>query len=209
MSKYGWGEGFGKFDDQLNINDLRGSGTPFNSVNLGLLMLHGTYGSAADYTVSGCKQMYFPIASGTSAQYLRMSEMNFGGASTNGLKWMAIMGCFSLYHVNWTSMQGQNIKPYNSNLHLLLGADTLIYTDNHIAELWAQYMAKGTNGTPMTIRQAWYQAAKDAYHQSSQNYGITVKFVVAGDTACSDDSVTSNSSPSGVWFYDTPVQVYP
>jgi len=207
MHKYGWGESFGKIDDQLNINDLRGSGTPFNSVNLGLLMLHGTYGSAADYTVSGCKQMYFPIAAGTSAQYLRMSEMNLGGAGTNGLKWMGIMACFSLYHVNWTSMQGQNIKPYNSNLHLLLGTDSLVYTDNHIMELWAQYMAKGKGtNAPMTIKNAWITAATDAYHQNS--YPITMKFAVAGDSACGNDSLATNSAPTGTWTY-TSTQVYP
>ena len=214
MQKYGWGQGFYKVDDQLNINDLRGGGTPFNSVNFGLLMLHGTYGTAADYTVNGCKQMYFPIASGTSAQYLRMSEMNLGGAGTNGLKWMAIFGCYSLYRVNWTSMQNSGVQPYNSNLHLLLGADSLIYADSRITELLAQYMtmgkgtSPGTSPTPMTIQNAWYQAAYDAYHGASIPNGTTIIYAVAGDNACQNDTLQTNSTPGGSWFYETK-QVYP
>ena len=91
---------------------------------LGLLMLHGTYGTAMDCTTQphACEQMYFPIQSGNFASYMRMSEMNFGGSSpTNGLKWMAILACNSLYHTAWNSMQSQQVKPYNGNLHLLLG----------------------------------------------------------------------------------------
>lgn len=208
---YGLNTTLNKTDDQLNINDLRGSGTPFNNVNLGVLMLHGTYGTGLDYTAGICYQMYFPIAAGGSATYLRMSEMNLGGAGTNGLKWMAIMACFSLYHTDWSSMQSRGTYPYNSNLHLLLGCDTTEYTNPNLMAYWAKYMAFGTstNYNPMTIRAAWYQAAQDAYKQSGINYGATMKFTVAGDTACSDDMLQTNYVPTGVWFYDSPVQVWP
>jgi len=85
--------------------------------------------------------MYFPIAAGTGSQYLRMSEMNFGGPTrTNGLKWMVLDACTSLYHVNWSSMQSQNVKPYNSNLHLLLGVDTDDSVEPLIGQYFADYM---------------------------------------------------------------------
>ncbi len=124
MRNGAWNRSFAYPDDNLSIFALRGSGTPFNNVDLGLLMLHGTYGTAMDCTTQphACEQMYFPIQSGNFASYMRMSEMNFGGSSpTNGLKWMAILACNSLYHTAWNSMQSQQVKPYNGNLHLLLG----------------------------------------------------------------------------------------
>jgi hypothetical protein len=209
--QYGLNVTLNKVDDQLNINDLRGSGTPFNNVNLGVLMLHGTYGTRLDYTAGICYQMYFPIGSGGGAQYLRMSEMNLGGAGTNGLKWMAIMACFSLYHTDWQSMQSRGTYPYNGNLHLLLGCDTTEYSNPNLLAYWVKYMAFGTstNYAPMTIRSAWYQAATDAYFRSHENYAISpLIFAVAGNSACSEDMLQTNYSPSGVWFYER-TQVYP
>ncbi len=202
-----------KVNDQLNINDLKGSGTPFNNVNLGVLLLHGTYGTGIDYTptANGCMQMYFPIGSGGGATYLRMSEMNLGGAGTNGLKWMAIMACFSLYHTDWQNMQSLGVKPYNNNLHLLLGCDTTEYSNANLLAYWARYMAFGTstNYAPMTIRAAWYQAATDAYFRSHVQYAISpLIFAVAGDSACHDDMLQTNYSPTGSWFYER-TQVYP
>src|SRR5208337_2793117 len=107
MRQWGWQVAPVNADNQLQISALRGSGTFFNQSSLGVLLTHGTYGSSTDYTANDCKQMYFPITSGTSIQYLRMSEMNLGGPGTNGLKWMALPACFSLYHANWQSMQNQ------------------------------------------------------------------------------------------------------
>jgi hypothetical protein len=71
-------------------------------------------------------------------------------------------------------------------------------------------MTKGkeTNSTPMTIPNAWITAATDAYHQSQYNYGITMKFAVAGDSACTADTVRTNSTPTGTWTYSS-TQVYP
>jgi hypothetical protein len=205
----GWKNTLIKADDNLKIADLRGSSTPFNQVNLGVLLTHGTYGTSIDYAANQCKQMYFPIASGSGATYLRMSEMNFGGAGTNGLKWMALMSCFSLYHVNWQSMQTAQIKPYNSNLHLLLGCDTTEYIDDNILAYWARYMAggynpTGTNLTTLPIRSAWYQAAHDAYYYRIFPDGSApLVFAVAGDVNCSNDKLRTNRTPTGSWFYET------
>jgi hypothetical protein len=212
MRKGNWSQGFAKADDQWSYSDLVGSGSMFNSVKLGLVLLHGTWGSAPDYTsgAGGCKQMYFPVTSGHSATYVRMSQMSLGNSATNGLKWMAIAACNSLYHTDWSNMQSMGCHPYNSALHLLLGTDSVVYTDNHIMQLWAQYMTKGrgTNTTPLTIGSAWTTAANDAYHQSKYNYPITMKFAVAGDSACTSDTLSSTTTPGGSWTYNS-TQVYP
>ncbi len=195
-------------NDALSIDDLRASGSNiFNQVDLGLLMLHGTYGTSPDYTANAAQQMYFPITAGLSAQYLRMSEMNLGNSATNGLKWMAIMACNSLYEPNWLNMVNQGVNPNNGNLHLILGTDSISYTDTHIMGKWATYMNKGTNGTPLTIKNAWIEAAKDSY-DNGYNYPIAMRFAVAGDEACQDDTLQTNSPPSGVPFYIS-TQVFP
>ena len=107
-------------------------------------------------------------------------------------------------------MQNAGIKPYNSNLHLLLGSDTDSFTHSLLLYHWATYMNYGRfTNSPMTIRAAWYQAAQDAYRSSGINYGETIKFVVAGDSACLNDTLQTNYSPTGNWVYDTPVQVWP
>jgi hypothetical protein len=210
MQHWGWTKGFVKADDQLKLSDMQGSGTPFNQVNLGVFLGHGTFGTTADQYANSCNQMYFPITTGTGAQWLRMSEMNFGGAGTNGLKWIALKACNSLYHADWQSMRYYGIYPYNNNLHLLLGSDTDSATSATLLANWSKYMNFGTstNYSPLTVRAAWYQAAQNAYHNVSFPSGTTMVFAVAGDSACHDDMLQTNYPPTGSWFYDTQ-QVYP
>ena len=210
MKKGNWSQGFAKADNQWSIGNLEGSGSIFNGVKVGLVLLHGTWGSAPDYTsgAGGCKQMYFPITSGHSAQYIRMSQMSLGNTATNGLKWMAIAACNSLYHSDWNNMQSMGCYPYNSGLHLLLGTGTVVYTDDHIMELWAKYMTKGSSGTPMAVRDAWINAAHDAYHNSHFPYANTMIFAVAGDSACMGDTLSTYSTPGGSWSYYSQ-QVWP
>jgi Family of unknown function (DUF6345)/Bacterial Ig domain len=212
MQHWGWNNTLLKVDDQLKINDLIGSGTPFNNVNLGVLLLHGVYGTSIDYNGQPAKQIYYPVTSGGSAQYLRLEQMNLGGSGTNGLKWMAIMACNSLFHTDWQSMQSAGGYPYNSNLHLLLGVDTTNYTSPSILQYWAQYMNYGTstNYAPLTIRNAWYQAARQAYADEHQYLppNTVIKFSVAGDSACFNDSLQNYSAPGGSWTIDPPVTVF-
>ncbi len=219
--KGGWRVPVNLANDQLTISQLRssGSGNPFNQVDIGLLNMHGVYGSSFDYNAAAnCKQMYFPIPSGTGSQYIRMSEMNFGGSAPGvGLKWMALMACSSLHQANWQTMQSQNIKPYNSNLHMILGADTEFEDDPSISQRWADYMigdpAHGTNAVP--IRQAWYQAASDAYHApldpNSTHIISPMRFATVYDTACINDYLQTQTNTvlnGGAWGKDT-VEVYP
>jgi Family of unknown function (DUF6345) len=211
-----WTPALSRTEDGLKIADLRGAGTPFNSVDIGFLILHCVYGTSQDDYAQGCKQMYFPVASGTSSEYLRMSEMNFGGDGTNGLKWMAIAACTSLYHPNWSSMQDQHVYPYNNGLHLLLGGDTDNFTDAYLGQDWASFMLGDPTAdpprVPMIIKEAWYAGARQAYKQSHVPYSISpINFSVAGDTACLNDylQTKTNTILSGTWTIDSPAQVYP
>jgi hypothetical protein len=211
MKHGNWAMSFDRFDDALTINDLRGSGANiFNSVKIGLLLLHGTYGSSEDWTANGCQQMYFPITAGASAQYLRMSEMNLGSSDTNGLKWMAIDACNSLYEPNWNNMQNYGVSPFNGNLHLLLGTDSVSWTDAQIHANWAKYMTRGKIVlTPMTIQDAWFTAARDAFGATGFNYTNAITFAVAGDSACANDTLQNNTAPSGNPSYYNSQQVWP
>ncbi len=199
-----------KADDNLGITDLQGPGTPFNGVSIGVLLLHGTYGTSIDYAANGCEQMYFPIASGGTATYLRLSDMNFGGSGSNGLKWMAIMACYSLKHDNWANMQNKGVRPYNANLHLLLGCDTTEYVSDYMLGWWGKYIAWGAaTNRPMEVRAAWCQAARDAYGYYIMPSGQTpLQWAVAGDSNCYHDTIQTNYNPSGSWFYET-TQVWP
>lgn len=204
MQSKGWQCNINESDNQFSLSSMVGSGTPFNQVNLGVMMTHGAYGTSADYMAGMCEQMYFPITS--ASQYLRMSQMNLGGSGTNGLKWFAIMACNSLLQHNWNSMQNHLIYPYNNNLHLLLGLDSDGYESSSLMELWARYMnfSRGSYYRPQTIQNAWYDAAEDSYLRGNFT-NSSIIFAVAGDSACMDDYVQAgyNSSPGGQWTYSS------
>ncbi len=211
MKHWGWKNTINKVDDQLSINDLRGSGSPYNTVNLGVFIGHCAYGTSIDYAANGCKQMYIPITSGGGAQFLRMSEMTLGGSNaTSGLRWFALECCDSLYQSDWSNMQNLGVKPYNGNLHLLLGTATTSYASANLLSYWAKYMNHGTstNYSPLTVKAAWYQAAQDAYKNSGIPSSPAVKFATAGDNSCMNDSLQSYTTPGGSWGYNSQ-QVYP
>jgi hypothetical protein len=210
MQYYGWSNPLNEVDNQLNINDLRGSGSKFNNVNMAIFLSHGTYGTTIDFAANQCKQMYYSVTSGTSAQYLRLSEMNMGGSEANGLKWMVLDQCFSLYQANWNSMQNAGVKPYNSNMHLILGANSETWTSTRKWYNFAKYVNYGvsTNASPLTIRNAYYQGNFDAFQNSALPSGTTITLSVAGDSACMNDSLQTNSTPGGSWSYDSK-EVYP
>jgi hypothetical protein len=168
MSRGAWKSAFSAHDGNLKVSDLRGSSTVFNSANIGVLMLHGTFGTSVDYFANQCKQLYFPIWSATlspgggssvQSDWLRMSEMNFGSASTTGLKWMLIDACCSLRSQNVDSMAGSGVFPFNDNLHFMLGADTITYTDPALEGNWARFMVKSN----LTVWNSWVLAGQGAF----------------------------------------------
>jgi hypothetical protein len=219
MGQGGWSPAVMLANDQLTASALRssGSGNPFNNVDIGLLCLHGAYSTKIDYTANGCKQMYFPITSGGGAGYVRMSEMNFGGSSpTNGLKWMALLACNSLYQPNWNSMKNAGIQPYNSNLHMFLGADTTFAGDPLIGQYWADFMLGDPKSQrdPIKIRDAWYQSAIKVYKAGTArgdnvDYPNPTRFTTVADSNCTEDYLQTYSTPGGGGWNNSPQQVYP
>jgi hypothetical protein len=157
-----------------------------------------------------CKQMYFPVTAGGGISYLRMSEMSLGGSDpTNGLKWFAFVSCDSLHHANWNSMINMGEQCYNSNMHMVLGANSVISTSSYLLQYWARYMNYGRGSfSPLTVQNAWFQAAKDAYY--GRKYDNTMVMAVAADSNCTGDYVEQgfNSAPGGTWGY-TSLQVWP
>ena len=114
---------------------------------------------------------------------------------------MVIDACFSLYQANWSSMRNKGIYPYNSNLHMILGANTETWTSNLKWYDFARYMNYGRHNfySPYTIRNAYYQANTDAFQNAPLPSGTSITLAVAGDSACLDDSLQTTNTPSGSW----------
>jgi len=85
--------------------------------------------------------------------------MDFGSSASTGLKWMAINACFSLRSQNVDSMTENGISPFNDDLHFMLGAETITYTDKVMAGKWANYMVQ----TNLTVWDAWTRAGREAF----------------------------------------------
>jgi hypothetical protein len=200
MQRGAWQPGFQKANSQLLASDLQGSGTPFNQFSLGLLALHAAYGTSVDYHANEAEQVYFPIDGrpNNSSSWVSMSQMNFGGAGTNGLKWMALLACNSLRQDNWNSLQTAGHTPFNNNLHLLLGADSVCDNGNLI--LWAKFMLGLDLNTARPIMQAWYDSGAACVHPP-------VTFAIVGRDDCEGDMLigTNSTTPSGNIFYDSKV----
>ena len=196
MKRGAWQTGFVKANSQLLATDLESSSTPFNQYSLGMLSLHGAYGTSIDYNANQAEQIYFPIDGrpNNASSWVGMNSMNFGAPGTNGLKWMAILACNDLRTANWTSMQNAGITPFNGNLHLLLGCNTT--ADNGLLDIWAKFMLGLDNNSVQTIMQAW---------QSSEPYSAhgPVGLAVAGYDDCENDVLTgtNGTTPSGNIFY--------
>jgi hypothetical protein len=205
-----WSQGFVKVDDQFSVSSLTGAGSIFNNVELGLLFSHGTYGTSMDFSENGAQEVYLPITSGQGSQYLRMSDLSLGSSATNGLKWMGILACNSMRQSQWNSMRSAHNLPFNSNLHLILGANSIISTGDHVASYWAEYITLGPDigQPPMLIESAWYAGARAAYAESGYTYSNTMFFAASGDANCRNDLLQTNASPSGTYFYNS-TQVWP
>jgi hypothetical protein len=57
--------------------------------------------------------------------------------------------------------------------------------------------------SPYTIRNAYYQGNQDAFQNVDLPEGTTITLSVAGDSACLDDSLQTNTPPAGSWQYDS------
>lgn len=215
----GWKPGFIRANNAVRAVDIRktslGGSNIFSSVNLGVLLTHGFYGSSVDYTTPAQQtyQTYMPFLNNGANDWLRASECSFG--STN-LRWMAVFACNFLRDQNYQSMYNQQVLPINPNLHLLCTGRSTIHGVPELLQLWAEYMTKGKGffGSPMTVRQAFFVASEDGYGNPKYSFpgGTVVAMRVAGWPNCMDDKLFSyfapgTTDPSQITFDDH--QVYP
>ncbi len=205
LARGAWQPSFNKRDGSLAANDLRktalGGASIFNTnCSLGLLATHGAYGTSPDYDTAshanGAEQIYFPIDGRPGgSSYVRMSEMDFGSPGTNGLKWMILASCNSLRQANWNSIQNTGgWKPFNNNLHLLLGENSESDHDN--LKMLAKFLLGLDNNAKRTIIDAWTDSGHYCGHRP-------VTYSVAGFDDCKTDMLTGTNSytPQGSVFY--------
>jgi len=186
----------------------------FNEVNFGFLIGHGVNGLTFDYTTGlpGVKDTYYPVwkRGNNFYDWVRLSECDFGSAN---LRWMAILTCNNLVEPNLTDLYNKkfiNGLIINENLHLLLGSGGTSYMVSRFGRVFADACARGTNGTPMPIREAWFYAGRQTQHINNPHPGVPVEFTVVGSPPCWHDTIYSLSDPDP---FELPLcetrQVYP
>lgn len=87
------------------------------------------------------------------------------------LKWMALYGCNSLGQQDFNDLWTKFLLPMPPNLRLLLGAEEGVFLHPVFGSRLAANLHgwSTTNGVPMTIPDAWYDAARAADMQSAKS----------------------------------------
>lgn len=210
---FGFASGLGSSGHQLKfaLNDsgmeqadyLRspqwGGVSKFNEVNFGFLIGHGVHGLSVDYTTGlpPVKDTYFPVWTRGNQFYdwIPLSQCDFGSSE---LRWMAMLSCNNLVEPNVSDLNAKkfaNELIVNGNLHLLLGTGATVYMLSNFGHIFGEACARGTNGTPMTIREAWFYAGEKTQGINNPHPGVPVKFTVVGWPSCWNDTIYSFSEP--------------
>jgi hypothetical protein len=124
--------------------------------------------------------------------------MNLGSPGTNGLKWMVLACCNSLRQQNWNSIRNAGWVPFNQNLHLLLGANSIMDAGNF--KIFPKKMLGLDGQQRETIEQAWFDSG--AYCSGTTP---PIYFAITGHNDCEQDMLTGTNSytPQGGIFYKT------
>jgi hypothetical protein len=165
----------------------------FNAVNVGFLCVHASYGTTAES--DGVKRSYLRFMDNTSksASYVKLDSCSFGGAGTNGLKWMAILGCNVLNDAAYNSLYQYGRLPINNDLHMLLSTASVETAAPRIGTLWAQQMlGHGTNAM-QTVSDSWFNAGNMAYDNSS-GQGETNHIIIQYRVAYWPDAINDHIS---------------
>jgi len=194
MEKAGYRLQFNKSGGNLQLNDIRstslGGSSLFGTVNLGLFVDHGNYGTSMEYHADSANTMQTYFASDNPADaaspWIRLSEFGFDGGN---LRWMAILACDSLR--TSASIIGQNKYPLKSENHLLCGLSTYGSVHCELGELWAQGMVgKYAWSSPKKIKDAWFDAGTTLCSWTT-NLTETMVYRVTGWQNCMDDTLSS------------------
>jgi hypothetical protein len=195
MQHNGWKLGFILADDELTEEDIEktslGGNSIFNSVDIGLLMGHGSYGKTSED--DNVKYSYFFLGSEAHyPSYLRLSDFDFGSDAPDGLKWMSILACNMLNSTAVNSMSANSRLPINDNLHLLLGCTTVAYAEPKIGYQYGSRLTGGVFGIE-SVKSAWFDSGAWAY--ALYNVTNSVTFGAIGWPACMGENVYSPNSP--------------
>jgi hypothetical protein len=175
----------GTVNSFIKKSDVEG-GT-FNTSNVGFLLCHGSYGhnSESDGVIRSYMRFFDTPGQPGSAVSSRLDDCMFGGAGTNGLKFMGALVCNNLQDTVYNNLHVFARLPINSDLHLFLGASTYVTAAPTLGSRWADAMLGDgtTNRLPITVEQSWYKAGRDAYdnsHGTGETNHLVIKLRVAG-----------------------------
>ncbi|MEI9864889.1 MAG: DUF6345 domain-containing protein [Limisphaerales bacterium] len=197
-------------NDDVKTNDLKktslGGNSIFNTVNFGLMISHGSYGTVP--AIDGVFYTYLWIENRAASMvgYLRLSDFSFGGSEPDGLRWMTILGCGVLNENCWNSMVNNSRNSINSNLHVLLSASTTIHEIPDLGQYYALALSQDRS-----IINAWYVTGRTSYATTTGTniIGKTIKFASVVRDNCVGDTLRSyTTSPSGGLTFDDE-QIYP
>jgi Family of unknown function (DUF6345)/Bacterial Ig domain/FlgD Ig-like domain len=194
MERGGWKAQFVKADDQWSATDIKktslGGNSIFNTCNFGVLMTHGSYGNDGSTGTEDDNVQYTYCWLGGN-NFVRLSDMDFGSAGTNGLRWMTIFACNILRSQNYSSMNNAGKIPVNDNLHLLLGFSSTGYAAYHLGKDYANYMVNSN----YTIVNSLADACADSYTENSKGITNIVTIGISGWDSCMNDSLTLYNDP--------------
>lgn len=178
---------FLKGDGQWTATDIKksslGGNQIFDTVNMGLLLTHGSYATTAED--DNVKYTYVWLGPNN---YVRLSDMEFGDSTT--LKWMTIHACNILHPANVTSMANAGKLPFGDNLHLLLGVATTGWAVPALGQDYSSNLV-----AQATVEQSWYNGAISAFAVCHNGVTNTVTFRVMGQQNCFSDTIFVNNPP--------------
>jgi hypothetical protein len=213
MENAGWKRGFVHANTNFTPADLKktslGGNGIFNTVNIGITMTHGSYGTTTTASDPVLNTYWWFGAN----NFVKLADCSFGSAGTNGLRWMALLGCNLLRDENYQSMYNHLKLQINNNLHLLLGARTFSGATDDIGKLWATKMTRSVFlGGPKSVWQSWYEAGREAYAGATNIDNGPWAFRAAGWPNCFGDTLKeyedpNSGNPANITYQDQ--QVWP
>jgi hypothetical protein len=180
MGYAGWRTSFLLGDDDFNSLDLfpvlgPGTGTFASKCDFGLLVGHMTAAAHIDenYWTTHSYYPFYNTQQPGAYQWIAMPGMDFGNSSgTSRLKWMALYGCDSLRELDYDDLWARFLLPMPPNLRLLLGSEEGVFMHPRFGYRFAADLNGWTtqDGSPMTIYNAWCDAAADTDTQEAKRW---------------------------------------
>jgi hypothetical protein len=198
MKNSGYTNSFLRGSGKWSASDLSGNSASINSVNLGLLISHASYAETVENPADQILHTYIWLSGGT---YVHLNDMRLGAGGN--LRWMTMLTCDTLRDQNISTYvnRGWMSTIINDNLHLLLGANTIISGSQNTTSFYAANLKK-----KQTIPSAWYNALRDSLKGATLSGPRVAK--VMGHNPCFGDKLMDFVDPDPGIFSQTN-QVWP